>query len=145
MKGMMRMFNKMMVIVVILSFAVVGAAAAEEMNHMHKGKAAMEMHHFHMLMDHGLSMITEGSNMAMLAQMKMAPGEDAKDASSRTPHDEGRQGIDHSCPEWAQLPAMMKHHAKDPLMDYTHQLGDLLIKSPISLKRCPWRTCPILK
>ena len=128
MKGMMRMFNKMMVIVVILSFAMVGAAAAEEMNHMHKGKAAMEMHHFHMLMDHGLSMITEGSNMAMLAQMKMAPGEDAKMLHhGHHMMKEGKELIIRAL-NGPEMTAMMKNHAKDPLMDYTHQLGESMLK-----------------
>ena len=76
MKSMRVYSSGLLVCAVLLSFVVVGSAMGKEMHHMHKGKAAMEMHHLHILMTHGMSMIAEGSNMAMLAQMKMAPGVD---------------------------------------------------------------------
>ncbi|MGO9612546.1 MAG: hypothetical protein ACLPX5_05890, partial [Dissulfurispiraceae bacterium] len=48
---------------------------APPIQHKHGG-SEMGMHHMHMLMGHGITMVVEGSNMAMLAQMKMAPGVD---------------------------------------------------------------------
>jgi hypothetical protein len=135
MEGMMKGFSKILVLAIILSFAMFGAAKAEEMNHMHKGKAAMEMHHFHMLMDHGMSMITEGSNMAMLAQMKMASGVDEKMLHhGHHMMKEGKELIIQAL-NGPEMTAMMREHAKSPLMDYTHQLGEAMLKDADILEK----------
>ena len=100
---------------------------ADHMNHKHGG-AEMGMHHFHMLMDHGITMVVEGSNMEMIAQMNMAPGVDAKTLHhGQHMMKEGKDLITRvlSGPE---MMAMMKEHANDPMMDYTHQLGEAMIK-----------------
>jgi hypothetical protein len=128
MKGMLKGFNRLVVLTVILSFAILGSASGAEMKHMHSGKAAMEMHHFHMLMNHGMSMIAEGSNMAMLAEMKMAPGEDAKMIRHGQHMMNEGKGLIIKALNGPEMTAMMKHHAKDPLMDYTHQLGEAMLK-----------------
>jgi hypothetical protein len=127
MKSMMKRLNKILLLVVILSFAVFGSVAAEDMKH--KGHdASMHMHHFHMLMNHGLSMIAEGSNMAMLAQMKMAPGVDTKMLQhGQYMMKEGKELIIRAL-NGPEMTAMMKKHANDPLMDYTHQLGESMLK-----------------
>jgi hypothetical protein len=127
MKGMMKSLNKILLLGVILSFVMFGSAAAEEMKH--KGHdASMHMHHFHMLMNHGMSMMVEGSNMAMLAQMKMAPGVDAKMLHhGHHMMKEGKELII-SALNGPEMTAMMEKHAKDPLMDYTHQLGESMLK-----------------
>jgi hypothetical protein len=95
----------------------------------HKGHdASMHMHHFHMLMNHGMSMIAEGSNMAMLAQMKMAPGVDAKMLHhGKYMMKDGKELITRAL-NGPEMTAMMKRHAKAPLMDYTHQLGESMLK-----------------
>jgi hypothetical protein len=101
---------------------------AEEMEHMHGGKADMEMHHLHILMNHGISMVVEGSNMAMLAEMKMAPGVDQKTLQhGQHMIKEGKELITHAL-NGPEMMAMMKMHAKDPVMDYTHQLGEAMLK-----------------
>jgi hypothetical protein len=127
MEGMIKSLNKILLLGVILSFAMFGSAAAEQMKH--KGHdASMHMHHFHMLMNHGMSMIIEGSNMAMLAQMKMAPGVDAKMLEhGQYMMKEGKELIIHAL-NGPEMTTMMKKHAKDTLMDYTHQLGESMIK-----------------
>jgi hypothetical protein len=127
MNGMMKGLNKILALTVILSFAMFGPATAGEMKH--KGHdSSMHMHHFHMLMNHGISMIAEGSNMAMLAQMKMAPGEDAKMLHhGQYMMKEGKELIIIAL-NGPEMTAMMKKHAKDPLMDYTHQLGESMLK-----------------
>ena len=127
MKGMLKRLNRIIVLAVILSFAMFGSAAAEEMKH--KGHdASMHMHHFHMLMDHGMSMIVEGSNMTMLAQMKMAPGVDATTLHhGHHMMKEGKELII-SALNGPEMTAMMKKHGKDPVMDYTHQLGESMLK-----------------
>jgi hypothetical protein len=100
---------------------------AEEMKHK-KGGASMEMHHFHMLMNHGLTMVAEGSNMVMLAEMKMAPGVDQKTLQhGQHMIKEGKDLITRAL-NGPEMTAMMKKHAKDPLMDYTHQLGEAMLK-----------------
>jgi len=43
-----------------------------EMNHGARDTAEMEMHHLHILLNHGITMVTEGSNLVMLARMGMA-------------------------------------------------------------------------
>ena len=128
MEGMMRSFSKILVLAIILSFAGFGSAKAEEMQHMHKGKAAMEMHHFHMLMNHGMSMITEGSNMAMLAQMKMASGVDEKMLHHGHHMMKAGKELIIQALNGPEMTAMMKEHAKSPMMDYTHQLGEAMLK-----------------
>lgn len=128
MKGMSNSLKGLLLLAVIMTVAMVGSARAEEMHHMHGGGAAMEMHHYHMLMNHGMSMIAEGSNMAMLAQMKMAPAEDEK-MLHHGQHmiKEGKELIIRAL-NGPEMTAMMKNHAKDPLMDYTHQLGESMLK-----------------
>ena len=127
MKGMMKGLNKILVLAVILSFAMFGSAKAEEMKH--KGHdASMHMHHFHMLMNHGMSMMVEGSNMAMLAQMKMAPGVEEKMLHHGHHMMKECKELIISALNGPEMTAMMEKHAKDPLMDYTHQLGESMLK-----------------
>jgi len=127
MKSLTKGFTKILVLAVILSFAMFGLARAEEMKH--KGHdASMHMHHFHMLMNHGMSMIAEGSNMAMLAQMKMAPGVDEKMLHhGHHMMKEGKELIMNAL-NGPEMTAMMQKHANTPLMDYTHQLGESMLK-----------------
>ena len=127
------MRNKMtcfpsLALVVSMIIGISSLGYAEEMKHMHGGGASMEMHHLHMLMDHGISMVAEGSSMAMLAEMKMAPGVDQQ--TRQHGHHmikEGKELITR-CLNGPEMMAMMKMHAKDPLMDYTHQLGEAMLK-----------------
>ncbi len=115
---------------VLMVFLFVGLSShvfAEEMKHK-KGDASMEMHHMHMLMNHGISMVVEGSNMVMLAEMKMAPGVDPETLQhGKHMIKEGKDLITRIL-NGPDMMAMMKMHAKDPLMDYTHQLGESMLK-----------------
>ncbi|MGO9612595.1 MAG: hypothetical protein ACLPX5_06140, partial [Dissulfurispiraceae bacterium] len=100
---------------------------AEEMHHKHGG-SEMGMHHMHMLMDHGITMVVQGSNMVMLAQMKMAPGVDTKTLQhGQHMMKEGKELITRVL-NGPEMTAMMKEHATDPLMEYTHQLGEAMLK-----------------
>lgn len=121
-----KVFYGILVLSLILSVAMLGLAGAAEMKH--KGHADMEMHHFHELMNHGLEMVTEGSNLAMLAQMKMAPGVDEMTLDhGKKMIKEGKDLITR-CLNGPEMTDMMKKHGKDPLMDYTHQLGEAMLK-----------------
>jgi hypothetical protein len=125
---------------VLMMFLFVGLSShvfAEEMKHMHGGKASMEMHHLHMLMDHGISMVVEGSNMAMLAEMKMAPGVDQKTLQHGQHMIKEGKDLITRCLNGPEMMAMMKMHAKDPLMDYTHQLGEAMLKVTDILEKMP--------
>jgi uncharacterized protein YjlB len=115
-------------LVVFLFTGLSSHVYAEEMKHKHGGSASMEMHHFHTLMNHGLTMVAEGSNMVMLAEMKMAPGVDQKTLHhGQHMIKEGKDLITRAL-NGPEMTAMMKKHAKDPLMDYTHQLGESMLK-----------------
>jgi hypothetical protein len=119
-------FIKILVLSLILSVTMFGVASAKEMKH--KGHAAMEMHHVHELMDHGLEMVVEGSNLAMLAQMKMAPGLDQMTLQHGQHMIKAGKDLITNCLNGPEMTAMMKKHGKDPLMDYTHQLGEAMLK-----------------
>ncbi len=128
MEGMMRGVSKWLVLAIILTFTMVGSAKAEEMKHMHKGHAAMEMHHFHVLMNHGMWMITEGANMAMVAQMKMASGVDEKMLQHGHHMMKAGKELIIAVLNGPEMKGMMDKHAKSPMMDYTHQLGESMLK-----------------
>jgi len=121
-------FFPCLALVVSVVIGISSHAYAEEMKHMHEGGASMEMHHMHTLMDHGISMVVEGSNMEMLAQMKMAPGVDQKTLQhGQHMIKEGKDLITRIL-NGPDMMAMMKMHAKDPLMEYTHRLGEAMLK-----------------
>jgi len=90
----------------------------------HGGNAPMEMHHLHTLMNHGLEMVAEGSNMVMLAEMKMTPAIDPMTLEhGRAMMKEGRDVIEHAL-KGPEMQAMHKAgHGDAPLMKYTHELG----------------------
>jgi hypothetical protein len=106
----------------MLSIGLTGTAHAKH------GGASMEMHHLHMLMNHGLEMVVEGSNMVMLADMKMTPAVDPM----TTEHGQkmiksGREVIDRAL-KGPEMQAMHKAgHGGDPLMKYTHELGNAIM------------------
>jgi len=121
-------FYSLLVLMVFLIAGLTGYGYAEEMHHKHGKDMGMEMHHLHVLMNHGISMVAEGSNMVMLAQMKMASGVDEK-----TLHHghhmikEGKDLITHAL-NGPEMMAMMEKHAQDPVMEYTHRLGEAMLK-----------------
>jgi len=121
-------FSICLAFMVFLFVGISSSGYAEEMQHMHGGSASMEMHHFHMLMNHGLAMIAQGSDMAMIAEMKMAPGVDPM--ALRHGQHMIKEGMDlvTRCLSGPETMAMMKKHAKDPVMEYTNQLGEVMIK-----------------
>jgi hypothetical protein len=130
-------FFACLAVMVCFSAGPSGNVYAEEMKHKHGGGAQMEMHHFHMLMDHGLKMVVEGSNMVMLAGMKMAAGVD-KETLEHGQHmmKAGKDLITRAL-NGPEMTAMMKKHAKDSLMDYTHELGEAMLKLTDILEKMP--------
>src|SRR5664279_4956224 len=76
MKMIMRMLSQVCCVVAFLSFLPAAQAAEKDTKKMSHGDAAMHLHHMHSMMNHGLIMALQGSNLVMLSEMKMAPGVD---------------------------------------------------------------------
>ncbi len=126
MKKRKQFFGGAFVLIFALSFMILGTAGAEDMKHMHMhGKSAdMDMHHMHVMMDHGLSMVTEGSNLVMLAEMKMAPSLDQLTLDhGREMVAGGKKLIENAMSGHAMKSIHKAGHGNDPLMKYTHELG----------------------
>lgn len=76
MKNIMRIFVPILGVVTLLAFIPAAQAAEKEAHRMTPAHAAMDLHHMHTMIDHGLTMALQGSNLVMLSEMKMAPGID---------------------------------------------------------------------
>ncbi|MGO9014222.1 MAG: hypothetical protein ACLQF0_04505 [Dissulfurispiraceae bacterium] len=150
MKKKMQFFGGVFVLVFALSFVIFGSASAadvkqmqsnsyiamhevgaEEMKDMSDMKGMnmdMDMHHMHIMMDHGLSMVTEGSSLVMLGEMKMAPSLDPMTMEhGRHMMAEGKKLIEHEM-SGSMMKSMHKAgHGNDPLMKYTHELGNAMM------------------
>ncbi len=125
MKKRMHFFGGAFVLMFALSFVIFGSAGAEmkDMNSMD-----MDMHHMHIMMDHGLSMVTEGSNLVMLADMGMAPSLDPLTLDhGRHMMKEGKELIEHTMSGKEMKSMHMAGHGNDPLMKYTHELGNVMM------------------
>lgn len=137
MKNKTRFLSGAFVLMFVLSLIMFGSANAEEMRHKHGKDADMTMHHMHTMMSHGLVMVTEGSNMVMLGEMKMAPGVDKKTLQhGQHMIKEGKDLITRAL-SGPEMTAMMKKHAKAPLMEYTHELGEAMLKITDILEKMP--------
>jgi hypothetical protein len=89
---------------------------------------AMKLHHLHIMMNQGLSMATEGSNLVMIAGMHSTP---ALDPSALQHGQEmignGRAVIRRSL-EGPEMKSIMKGELADsPGMTYTHDLGEAML------------------
>jgi hypothetical protein len=105
----------------------VGTVGAAEMT---KEYAQMKMHHLHMMMNKGILLATEGSNLMMLSKMKKLPSID-----NMAEH-HGREMVKESKPLIQRTmsgPTIMELHNKkfinDPLMRYTKKLAEAMIES----------------
>ena len=104
----------------MLAIGLFGTAYAK-----HGGDASMGMHHMHMLMNHGLEMVAEGSNLVMLAKMNMTAALDPMTLEhGQNMIKDGKEVIEHVL-KGPEMQAMHKGgHGDDPLMKYTHELGN---------------------
>jgi len=120
MKSKKRLLGTVMAVVFMLSIGVFGTAYAK-----HGGDAAMDMHHLHMLMNHGLEMVAQGSNLAMLANMKMTSTLDPMTLEhGQKMMKDGKEVIERAL-KGPEMKALHKGgHADDPMMKYTHELGN---------------------
>ena len=122
MKNKKRLLGSVMAGAFILSMGLFGTVYAK-----HGGDSSMDMHHLHVLMNHGLEMVVEGSNMVMLADMKMTPEVDPMTAEhGRKMIKSGREVVDRAL-KGPEMQGLHKAgHGDDPLMKYTHDLGNAM-------------------
>ncbi len=85
--------------------------------------AAMDMHHLHGLMAHGLEMALEGATLQMLGQMNMAGAVDKTAVDHGTAMMSEGRGLINSAIAGPAMMAMHTTSANDPLMLYTHDLA----------------------
>lgn len=87
----------------------------------------MDMHHLHTLMNHGLEMVVEGSNMVMLADMKMTPAVDPMTLEhGRKMIKSGKEVIARAL-KGPEMQGLHKAgHGDASLMKYTHELGNAI-------------------
>jgi uncharacterized protein YpmB len=121
-------------IVFIIAMAVLFAGSATvgmAMKHGQGGGHEMSMHHQHEMINHSLGMALQGSNLVMLGQMEMVPGLD------KMTIDHGKKMLKNArtmMNDTMSGDAMMKMHstgmspADNPMMKYTHQLGEAVMK-----------------
>jgi len=121
-------FIAILLVVFWVSSGMRSPVNAQEAGHEHDAGSSMEMHHMHLMMNHGLAMVAEGSNLVMLAEMKMSPDLDPVALNhGRSMMEEGKEMIQHmlSGPE---MEAMHKSgHGNAPLMVYTHSLAKAML------------------
>ena len=123
MKSMKRLLGAVIAVAFMLSIGLFGTAYAK-----HDMDASMDMHHLHTLMNHGLEMVAEGSNMVMLAEMKMTASVDPMTLEhGRHMIKSGKEVIEHAL-KGPEMQAMHKAgHGDAPLMKYTHELGNAIM------------------
>ena len=126
----------LVVLMLALSFGYCRHVYADEMKHAHGDRTAMELSHMNTIMNHGLWMVTEGFDMVMLTALKMAPSVDQTIAEhGRQMIQSGKEVIEHvmSGPQMKEL--HKTGHAEDLLMQYTHELGEAVIKVTSMLEK----------
>jgi hypothetical protein len=124
------MVNRIISIVFVLGIFLVFANTGNANSVMkHESGAEMKMHHIHIMMNHGLKMVTEWSNMVMFSDMKMAPGVD------KTAHNHGhsmiekRKAVINRTLNSPEMMSMIKgEHVEFPMMQDTHTLGNHMLK-----------------
>jgi hypothetical protein len=118
-------YIKIIIMSMVLMVGTNNMASADKIS---KKNAQMKMHHLHMIMNKGILLATEGSNLIMLSRMKMLPGVD-----DMTAH-HGSEMMKEAKPlinRTMSGPVIMELHSKqyinDPLLHYTEKLGKAMI------------------
>jgi hypothetical protein len=119
----------------LIIFSTSGSVFAGGMKHEGHG---MTMHHQHLMLNHALGMVLEGSNMFMLGQMGMAKGVD------ETSVDHGKMMMKNGRSLYNDImtgDAMTKMHGAgtspkdDAGMSYTHEVAGAQLKVMDLLKK----------
>jgi hypothetical protein len=136
MKYLLRVVFSAVTLMFVLSFGFPRHVYAGEMKHVHGDSTPMELRHMNAMMSNGLWMVTEGFDMVMLAAMNMAPSVDpATLEHGREMIRSGKEVIEHFMggPQMKEL--HKTGHVNDPLMKYTHELGEARMKVTIMLEK----------
>jgi hypothetical protein len=119
----------LMLLALLLPLLVTGCASKNTgQDSMAGDDMNMKMHHQHMLMNHGLSMVTEGSNEIMLAYMDMAPKVDAiAHEHGHNMLNNGKKVINYALSGPEMMKMMKGEHAQTAHMKYTHEIGESML------------------
>jgi len=119
----------LMLLALLLPLLVVGCAGKTVSQDVSSDDGEdMQMHHLHMTMNHGLSMVTEGSNTIMIAYMDMAPKIDAiAHEHGHNMLNNGKKVINYALSGPEMMKMMKGEHAKTAHMKYTHELGESML------------------
>ena len=107
--------------------AAAPAMAEEKSAHAGHDHGSMSLHHMHLMINHAMSMATQGASMIMVGQMGMAKGVDSDSISH------GKQMISNAKAmvdktlggeEMKAIHAEGGEASKGELMGITHKLGD---------------------
>jgi len=95
----------------LASIALLGIGSAVQPLHAqeHEG-ASMQLHHMHLVINHAVQMAAEGSNLAMLGEMNMAPGID-------------EQAVEHGKGMIREGKALVKSVLQSKVMTELHEKG----------------------
>lgn len=123
-------------IILVATLLIFGTANMANAGKISKKNAQMKMHHLHVMMNKGVLLATQGSNLIMLSKLKMLPSVDGTMAHH------GEEMMMQSKP-LIQLtmsgPVIMELHNKqyinDPLLHYTEKLSELMIEAIESLEK----------
>jgi len=125
MKTTQQILVRVLCIVALLICLPTVQAAAKETQKKAPGNAAMHLHHMHTMMNHGLIMALQGSNLVMLSEMKMAPGIDEITLSHGKKMITDGKAMLKDMLNGDHMTAMHKRgEANSPLMAYTHDLAN---------------------
>ena len=118
----------LMLLALLLPLLVAGCAGMKTTMGMDDHDKMMKTHHLHNIMNHGLSMVTEGSNQIMLAYMDMAPKVDAiAHEHGHKMMNMGKAEINYALSGDQMESLMMGGDAKAHTMMYTHELGESML------------------
>jgi len=125
MKTTQRILVRTLCIVALLICLPTLQAAAKETQKKASGNASMNLHHMHTMMNHGLLMALQGSNLVMLSEMKMAPGVDETTLSHGKKMMADGKAMLNEILSGDHMTAMHKRgQARSPHMTYTHDLAN---------------------
>jgi hypothetical protein len=121
--------KKLMAVALTMGMALSLAGVSRADMGEHGEEASMKMHHIHILMGHAVGMVTEGSNLVMIAGMKMSPGTDAMTADHGKKMIDNGKGVLQRALSGDEMMKMHKEGMKDdPMMKDSHSLGESILK-----------------
>ncbi len=124
----MRRITLLLVVLLLAGTPFPASGAEGEMQKKGAAEAGMMLHHLHIMMNHGITMVTEGSNLVMIAGMKMTRYLDGPTKMhGQTMIAKGTKIIQRSL-GGSEIKELMKGELADsPPMQYTLTLGNAML------------------